>query len=246
LHDAQAGLPTEEVCRRLGKTPQALGDAFQALVASDQARGFAGLWFGASAFQQASERFLAVLAAIHDEEPMTPWQPREKAVTRAGLAWSGKPLDRIVSALAAEGYLEAAGTTIKAAGFRIRLTERQRRFLDRVRKELATSGVSPPTAHELAQRVAAPVQAIEEILKLGVQAGEVLSLGEGLFYTQEQITRIIADTARLAGSRPFTAAEFRDMHGTSRKYAIPLLEYFDSHRATTRVGDKRIVNEGQR
>jgi selenocysteine-specific elongation factor len=36
-----------------------------------------------------------------------------------------------------------------------------------------------------------------------------------------------------------TVAEFRDILNTSRKYALPLLEYLDSHKITLRVGDIR-------
>jgi len=36
-------------------------------------------------------------------------------------------------------------------------------------------------------------------------------------------------------------AEFRDLLGTTRKYALPLLEYLDSHKITLRIGDIRKV-----
>ncbi|MFT3743508.1 MAG: SelB C-terminal domain-containing protein [Pyrinomonadaceae bacterium] len=36
-------------------------------------------------------------------------------------------------------------------------------------------------------------------------------------------------------------AEFKDLAGVSRKYAIPLIEYFDRERETVRRGDKRII-----
>jgi len=34
---------------------------------------------------------------------------------------------------------------------------------------------------------------------------------------------------------------FKDLAGVSRKYAIPLLEYFDRERITVRAGDKRVI-----
>ena len=34
---------------------------------------------------------------------------------------------------------------------------------------------------------------------------------------------------------------FKDLAGVSRKYAIPLLEYFDRERVTRRAGDRRII-----
>jgi len=36
-------------------------------------------------------------------------------------------------------------------------------------------------------------------------------------------------------------AKFKDIAGVSRKYAIPLLEYFDRTHVTRRVGDKRQI-----
>jgi selenocysteine-specific elongation factor len=36
-----------------------------------------------------------------------------------------------------------------------------------------------------------------------------------------------------------TVGEFRDILGTSRKYALPFLEYLDSNKVTLRVGEVR-------
>ncbi|MCI5222497.1 MAG: hypothetical protein D3924_07465, partial [Candidatus Electrothrix sp. AR4] len=40
------------------------------------------------------------------------------------------------------------------------------------------------------------------------------------------------------------APRFKDLTGLSRKYSIPLLEYFDKIKLTIRVGDKRILRKG--
>jgi selenocysteine-specific elongation factor len=37
----------------------------------------------------------------------------------------------------------------------------------------------------------------------------------------------------------FTTMEFRDALGGSRKYAVPLLDYFDAHKVTVRNGNRR-------
>ena len=41
--------------------------------------------------------------------------------------------------------------------------------------------------------------------------------------------------------RLIDVATFKDLAGVSRKYAIPLLEYFDRERVTRRAGDKRVI-----
>jgi len=41
--------------------------------------------------------------------------------------------------------------------------------------------------------------------------------------------------------RLIDVAAFKDLAGVSRKYAIPLLEYFDREQVTRRAGDKRLI-----
>jgi selenocysteine-specific elongation factor len=40
---------------------------------------------------------------------------------------------------------------------------------------------------------------------------------------------------------PISVAQFRDLTKTTRKYAVPLLEYFDAIHFTKRTGDVRIL-----
>lgn len=244
LRDEAQGVGTEEICRRLGKTPQALGDTFERLSARGAILGFAGLWFDAEAWAEASEQFLAALGQLHESNPLAAFVPREKVVAQAGYKWTGKPLDRIVAHLAASGKIQMSGPSVKLSDFKIRLTERQRAFLDRALHELKKEPVNTPTAYDLSKALVAPIQAIEEILRLGVQAGEIASLGDGVWYTPSQLARIRDETKTVFGGRSFTAGEFRDHFKTSRKYAIPLLESFDAARFTVRMGDKRVVENG--
>lgn len=236
------GIPTEEVCRVLGKTPQALGDVFESLQSAGKARGFGGLWFDRDAFDTASARFVDALQELHLARPGVAMIPRERVVEAAALGWTGKPLERIVAALTAEGRLRCNGTNISLREFNVALSPRQREFLDRARGLVAQGGVNPPPPAAIADELRVPLQAVEEILRLGVEAGELVRIADGIYYDLSQIealkTRIIATFGRKA----FSAAQFRDAMGTSRKYAIPLLEHLDSLRFTTRTGDMRAVN----
>jgi selenocysteine-specific elongation factor len=243
LRGSPLGVPTEEICRVLGKTPQALGDTFETVSASGAVCGFAGLWFNRESFDAAAERFLAALGELHEKSPTQATVPRDRVSVAAGLPWSGKPLDRIVAALASEGRLGVHGHGVKLATFHVRLTPRQREFLDRVKESLSGEPLNVPGIYEVASDVKAPPQAVEEILRVGVQAGEIVSIGDGIHYTREQIEELKRRIREFGGGKPFTAAMVRDGLGTSRKYAIPLLEYLDSIRFTVRVGDQRVVSE---
>ncbi len=240
--DRESGLPTEEICRLLGRAPQALGDVFAGLLAQGKLLSFAGLWMSPDGFGAGSARFLAALDRLHEKNPTQASVARERVVQEAVLVWAGKPLDRIVSYLAAEGKIDISGTAVRSASFRVQLSPRQREFLDRVVRVLESEPVNTPPPHEIARAVVAPPQAVEEVLKLGIQAGEVAQIGDGIFYTPSQIESLKRQVSEVAGGKPFAASAVRDALGTTRRYAIPLLEYFDSIRFTTRVGDQRMIN----
>jgi selenocysteine-specific elongation factor len=242
LQGKPMGAPTDEICRLLGRTPQALGDVFERLQSTGQAKGFGGLWFATEAFELAATKFLETLKSLHDANPGQAMLPREKVLEAAQLKWTGKPLDRILAALTAEGRLRSSGTTVRHPEFSIALTSRQREFLDRVVAELGKAPVNTPPLADVAGVLGVPAQAVDEIVRLGVEAGELVRVADGIFYTPDQLEALKVKVIALSGGKPFSAAQFRDAVGSTRRYAIPLLEYFDSIRFTTRTADMRSVN----
>jgi selenocysteine-specific elongation factor len=233
------GLMTEEICRLMGKTPQSLGSVFEDLGAEGRLLGFAGRWITPSGFEVGVTKVREALKELHHSHPRQAMHPRERVMSMAGLAWAGKPLDRILSRLAEAKVLVVEGTTIRDAEFSLQLTDKQRNFLDRVKQGLDAAGVNVPFPSDLAHALSVPPQAVDEILKLGVEARELIRVDEGIFYTNHQLEQIREMIRALAA--PFSAADFRDSVGSSRKYVIPLLEHFDSVGFTLRQGDKRVV-----
>ena len=57
----------------------------------------------------------------------------------------------------------------------------------------------------------------------------------------EELKKAIREFADGTQDRVVDVPKFKEIAGVSRKYAIPLLEYFDRERVTVRAGDKRVV-----
>ena len=238
---SKEGVHTDDLCRTLGKTPQALGSTFEELKKEGKLHGFAGLWLTPDLYAETTQRLLAALSDLHEKEPSKLLQPREDAVAKAGLKWKGKPLDRIVTQLASESRLRAQGTNIALAGFKVRFSDKQKAMLDRVAAALDKAEVSVPSAQEIATGLHVPVQAVEEIIRVGVAAGEIVRVQDGIHYTATKFEEIVTKVRSQFAGRQFTASEFKEGMGTTRKFAIPLMEYLDSKAVTKRMGDKRVV-----
>ncbi|MBV6459168.1 MAG: Selenocysteine-specific elongation factor [Fimbriimonadaceae bacterium] len=235
------GVATDEVARRMGRTLQQLGSAFEELKASGKLLGFAGLWLTPEGLAASLAKLESALEDLHLAEPNKAMQPRERAIQKAGLSWAGKPLDRIMAHLAEPQNIRIQGTFIALPGFRVQLKDRQRALLDRVVAELARAGINVPLPKDLAAALNVPFQAIDEILALGVQAGEVVRVDESIWYPCSTLSSLKQDIAELAGGKPFAASDLRDKLATTRKYVIPLLEYFDATGFTMRQGDLRVI-----
>jgi selenocysteine-specific elongation factor len=70
----------------------------------------------------------------------------------------------------------------------------------------------------------------------------VARISSDLFYSSEALDGLREMlVAHLGQKGEITPPEFRELTGLSRKFLIPLLEYFDSQKLTIRVGDKRVA-----
>ena len=242
LRAADHGLATDEICKFLGRTQQALGDIFERLIDEGSALGFAGLWFDPGKFEELVEKFIETLEAAHVENQGQSLFPKEGVAKRAQTGWSGKPLDRILNELLSRGKIRQNGSMIGLVGRVAEMNPAQRALLERVKGTLAAAGMSVPNPAEIALQLGVPSQAVSAILKLGLDAGELVRVDEAIWYPQATLDNIEAEARSKFKSDPFTASEFRDAFGSSRKYVIPILEHFDARRKTFRRNDARVFN----
>jgi DNA-binding MarR family transcriptional regulator len=239
--DEPVGRGTAAICKALDKTPQQLGDVFETLRREGKLHGFAGQWIKPKAFDEGVDRFLKALDTLHERNPGMPSHPAAKAVGLARLGWSGKPLDRILARLVEKGAITMREDEVRRPSFRVKLLDRQRELLDRVIAIIESDGVNTPNAHEIGKRLPAPRQAVEEILNLGDDAGEIVSLPDGVLFTVRGLAQVRERIRNGTQGRPFTLGEMRDSLGTSRRVAVALLEHLDAEGFTERVGEKRVV-----
>jgi selenocysteine-specific elongation factor len=73
-----------------------------------------------------------------------------------------------------------------------------------------------------------------------VTSGELVLVTPEFFFPAKTIDALRSKLKGLA-DKSIDVAKFKDLAGVSRKYAIPLLEYFDRTHVTRRVGDKREI-----
>lgn len=151
-------------------------------------------------------------------------------------------LVRLLAAYCDDGRLVSRGGYYATTSFVARLTDEQIAFFEHLLVRDAAQPFAPGVWAEALDAVRhSPVEGAPRAFDTLLARGVFVRVGESL-YRGAQIAQIRARVeASLALEPRMTMAAFRDLIGTSRKYAVPLLEWFDASGITIRVGDDRML-----
>jgi selenocysteine-specific elongation factor len=112
-------------------------------------------------------------------------------------------------------------------------------LVERAGKAIAQAGFSLLTQDELAEQLEASPADIKRVAAYLREQEDLRSLAGGFLLSRAMKDKLLAVLAGM--KEDITIASLRDTIGVSRKYTLPMLEFFDSQGITQRVGDKRIL-----
>ena len=142
--------------------------------------------------------------------------------------------------------MTVAGDRVATFGREVRLAGGDERLVGKAVEAVVEGRLSPPTTAELAEGLSAKEADVKKLLAVAVRDGRVVRVKDNLYFDRETIAELKQRlVSHLKEAGELTTQQFKDLTGASRKYTIPLLEYFDSERVTIRVGDVRKLRERQ-
>ncbi len=207
-----------------------------------------GHFADAEAFSALKHRVSAALEAFHRREPLAKGTSLEILREKA-LSHSTPELARaVIESLAAEGVIAIAGESVRLASHQSSLSTQETTAAESLRSTYRSAGIEVPRADEAVRDAAAvagmSVDQTGKVLRLMVDGGELIKVSDEFYFLSETIallTEKLRERARSAGDPVIDVPRFKDLAGVSRKYAIPLLEYFDRVQVTRRAGDRRVI-----
>jgi len=105
----------------------------------------------------------------------------------------------------------------------------------------------PPTADEISEQISdefGSEDQIYEVFQAIINEGLLKKIGHNLYFYRETVKKaenLLVDY--LKENNSIELSEFRDLLESSRKYTLPLLEYFDQKDYLKREGDKRKLDK---
>jgi selenocysteine-specific elongation factor len=115
---------------------------------------------------------------------------------------------------------------------------------NRISELYRQTGFASPRRDELPEKLGTPAKVLDPIFDFLVQTGEIAVVSDKVVLHRESVAeskRKLVEYLTKHGT--MESGVFKDVLGTTRKYAIPVLEYWDAQGLTKRVGNSRRLKE---
>lgn len=221
--------------------PQAEAEAgLQQLQELGQAVWLGKAWIQQSSLEEVRESLLGLLAGLQQKSPWKSGWRKEELLKQLSHP-QPRFAEDCLSYLLEQGQLQLNGRLLSLPGHQPQLSRAQQQALERVEQRLLQGAFAPTNWSELAglEKLDANLWKILETYMLETGRAQKISPDLGLLeQTLQRGKQLLADLPS-----PFAASEARDALGTSRKFMIPLLEYYDQVGFTQRHGEVRRVRQ---
>lgn len=192
------------------------------------------------AWAKAQSRLAEILAAFHKAHPAQVGLKSASAQQQLGV--DARTFTPIVQKAIESGMVEQRGELLGLPGQGGKLSDEDRKVVERVSQQLEQAMLNPPTLKELAQAAGTNPQATQNAVDYLVGSGraEVLPSGvlfgaDALKFARDEVVKFLKD------GREAAAKDFKEILPTSRKYLIPLLEWLDLKGVTKNINGVRTI-----
>jgi selenocysteine-specific elongation factor len=199
----------------------------------------------AAVFDGLQDWLCETVASYHQDHPLKPGMPREELRSRMVKVDSQKIFQFLINDLVKKGRLTQDEAVVKVPDHKVSLAEDSDKLRTEMELFYKKGGLAVPTIKELYAKFSDNSPAlIKEILEVMVRDGLAIKVSEELYFHSEAIAGLVSDLVkRIKVNGDIDAQGFKELTGLSRKFSIPLLEYFDKMKVTLRIGDKRVLRE---
>jgi selenocysteine-specific elongation factor len=180
------------------------------------------------------------VSAFHKKNPLVPGLGKE--VLREKLRLSPEVFAVVLDSLARDKKIEIASDVVRLPGHGVVMKDEESESKKKIEDAFASTGLKVPALHEVIAGLKVDKARAQKIVTLLLRDKILVKISDELVFHQSALEHLRRQIAgQKAKSPKMDVAQFKELTGVSRKYAIPLLEYLDRERVTRRVGDVREI-----
>jgi selenocysteine-specific elongation factor len=197
-------------------------------------------------FEELQQTIITHLQDYHGRFALKAGMPKEELAAQLPHEVDGKLYNFILQHLSQRGTIILEKEWIRLATHKIDLAQDQQTLRQRIEKAYQEGGLQPPFFREVAPNLPGAAAQQQEVLQWMLSQAILIKVKEDLYFHSavllELQNRLVSF---LKEHGDMSTAQFKDLTQASRKYTIPLLEHFDAHKVTIRVGDTRRLRDSR-
>ncbi len=239
-----AGRDTEELARRTGLAPNVMGSSLQKLVEDGTlvraGKGKLAVYLHAQEMARLEKLATDIVTTYHEEFAELPGMPRAELISRLPKALPPKMAEELLTTLLRRKALEEDEAIVRRPGKGAANAEGLTDLEERVATQFSEWANTPERPKNVAGAVGADISATQKAMQKLLTLGVLVKVSTDLFVHQEAIEHLRLDLREhFETEKELTPGRWKEIVGASRKFTIPLAEFFDKEKLTLRVGDVR-------
>jgi len=221
--------------------PKELAPLLAELAASGRILPLTGkLYVHAETARRVRERLLDLVRDFHRQRPESPGVAPEQLLTESAIR--KEVFDALIERLRSEGKLVERKGCLALPEHREQFNDAEQQLLQGVETLFKSHPFDPPGPQEVADRMRITPAQFQRALRILTEQQRLVRVEQDLYFHAEAVAaareKLVAYIKENGG---LESVKFKYILDTSRKYAIPLLDYFDKIGVTRRMGYTRLL-----
>lgn len=202
------------------------------------------IYISRESFGEIGKAILDRLEAYHRDHPLKQGMPKELLFSQLSKSYPQKVMIFVLDHLIRKGKIVTKQELIALSTHSVSLDDKAKKVVSDIEKIYLSSGSQPPSFKEVIPKLTVTADLAEELFSWMIDESILVRVKEDLVFHSkviEDIKNRLVTFLKTHGE--ISPTQFKELAATTRKYAIPLLEYFDREKITLRVGDSRRLRE---
>ncbi|HYV09394.1 MAG TPA: selenocysteine-specific translation elongation factor [Pyrinomonadaceae bacterium] len=242
------GLRIADLAAATGWTNEVLANVATEVQQHGTVMEVGGLYIARDSLNRLSTALIAELERHHKREPLARGMLRETLREKVFTHSAPELFNGVLARLEGEGKVVSEKDIVRSSEHSVGLSDKDVELSNRIEQIYLTAGVEAPSLDEAMAKANVPAAQraqARKLLQLLLDDRKLVRIQGEMFMHSRVIedlkTKLLDYASQHEPDRLIDVPAFKDLAGVSRKYAIPLLEYFDREQTTRRAGDKRLI-----
>ncbi len=188
------------------------------------------------------QAMLEILQKYHQNEPLKQYMPKASLLSHFE---QPKLAHYVLETLIKQKRIAVFEDGVCLAEHNIALKSHEHTLKTNLYDDFMQNPQNPPLLRELIEKYSVPQKELLDVLALLIQEHKLIKIKEGMYFLSTELAEIKNNILQFfKNNQDMSPGDFKELSkGLTRKYAIPVLEYFDKERMTIRVGDVRRLGD---